>query len=447
MTRSGNDLFGRVALHQKLITQEQLNRAIGESAANPGLPLGRAMVHLGFLSDSQVDQILDMQKRILRKAEAAHAEARPQDDGRKQTDRPAMPSAVDYTRIEQYLELARMTGASDLHIAVGSPPTIRLHGELEYLNRESFTAQDTEALFQNLLTQKQMTDLRAHKSVEFSLCLNESRYRGCVFKQRNGYDGAFRVIRDQIPSFSDLGLPAAASRLTGFHQGLILVTGPAGHGKSTTLATLIEHINRSRAEHIITIEDPVEYVFQSKSCIISQREVNTHTESFAMALRAALREDPDIIMVGELRDLESISLAITAAETGHLVFGTLHTTSAARTINRILDVYPPDQQAQIRTMLSETLMGTITQYLVPRADGNGRVLACEVLIMNSAASNLIREEKVFQIRSFIQTGGKRGMVLMDNSLLDLVRRRTVKHAVALRYAEDQKAFKGRLVTT
>ena len=445
-------LFGRIALHNKLVTQEQLNRAIAEISANPGMRLGDALVTLGYLSDSQVGQILKLQKSIQEKlrgkrsdepASPGHAATVPgaPSVGGLSPDAPAPSEIADYSHIEQYLHFARQNGASDIHISVGCPPSLRLNGELQFLNRESFTAQDTDSLFRSFLSKDQIEELTEKKVVEFCLSLSESdRYRVCIFKQRNGLDGAFRVISQGIPSVQDLGLPEEVLRLTEHNQGIVLITGPSGHGKSTTMSALVEHVNRTRSDHVITIEDPIEQILQAKRCVISQREVGSHTDSFASALRAALREDPDIIVIGELRDLETISLAITAAETGHLVFGTTHTTSAMRTVGRILDVFPPDQQAQIRAMISESLKGVVSQYLVPRADGKGRALAYELLVNTGATANLIRDDRVFQIRSQMQAGKKQGMVLMDDSLADLVRKKVVAADVAVSFAEDPKSF-------
>jgi twitching motility protein PilT len=250
-----------------------------------------------------------------------------------------------------------------------------------------------------------------------------------VVKQRLGYDMVFRIINTNVRTMADLGLPNSLKPLTQYHNGLVLVTGSVGSGKSTTLAALMNEINHERNDHIITLEDPIEYVFESASCHVNQREVHTHTESFAAALRGALREDPDVIMVGEMRDLETISLAITASETGHLVLGTLHTGSAARTLDRVLDVFPTDQRDQIRIMVSESLRGIVSQQLVPRADGNGRVLAMELLVNTPAVANCIREGKTFMLPGIMQIGKALGMITMDDSLKDL-------HAAGLVTADD-----------
>ena len=441
MAEPRNNLFGRIVLSNKLVTEEQLNRAIQEIVSNPGMPLGSAMVYLGYLTESQVQKVLKLQREVLQRAAGVPEHAQTS-AARPEPQRPPSPaSPAGFTRIEEYLEFARQAGASDFHISVGSPPAMRVDGTLQYLPRESFTAQDTESLLRGFLSENKMQQLATQKSLEFALPVKGQRYRACLFKQRNGYDGVFRITPEEIPAISQLGLPDSTVRLTEYHQGMVLVTGPAGHGKSTTMAALLEHVNKTRSHHIITIEDPIEYVFQSKSCVVTQREVGSHTETFATALTGALREDPDVIMIGELRDPESVSIAITAAETGHLVFGTLHTASAARTIDRIIDALPPEQHDQLRITLSESLKGIISQYLVPRIDGKGRALACELLITNSAVSNLIRENRIFQLNSVMQTGKKQGMILMDDSLLDLVRRGIIHEEVAMPFVESPESFK------
>ena len=266
------------------------------------------------------------------------------------------------------------------------------------------------------------------------------RFRANAYRQARGTDAVFRVIPPEPPTLESLGMPASLAKLADYHQGLVLVTGPAGCGKSATLAALVHQINASRRDHIITIEDPIEILHPSLSCVVNQRQVAKHTDSFSRALRAALREDPDVIAIGELRDLETISLAITAAETGHLVLATLHTSSAIRTINRILGVFPPNQQEQIRTMLSESLRAVISQRLVARADGTGRVPALEILIATRTVGNLIRENKTFQLKSVLQTGSTHGMFLLDYSLSELVKTGVITKEEGLRHAEDPAKF-------
>lgn len=354
---------------------------------------------------------------------------------------PTPRDVAQYSHVHHYLEYARNIGASDLHINTNSPPIIRKYGKLIHLPRPAFTNVEAEKLLLSILTKSQQEEIHEKRALDFCYTVrDQGRYRSCILKQRNGWDGSFRVVKSEVPSFEELGLPADLKRLTEYHQGLVLVTGPNGCGKSTTMAALLNLINFTREEHIISIEDPVEYVFEPAKCQVNQREVGSNTKSFANALRAALREDPDIIMIGELRDEETVGLAITAAETGHLVFGTLHTTSAGRTIDRMLDVFPPEEQGQIRSMISESIKGIICQQLIPRKDGNGRVLAMEILFNTPAVANLIRERKLHQLPSAMQTGRKLGMVLLDDSLMTLVKAGTIDGADAFFSAENKATF-------
>lgn len=283
-----------------------------------------------------------------------------------------------------------------------------------------------------------MHHLEEQGDVDFAYANEHGRFRTSVVRQRLGYDLTFRIISSQLRTMDQLGLPENLKLLTQYHNGLVLVTGSVGSGKSTTLAALVQEINRARRDHIITLEDPIEYVIESQGCHVTQREVHTHTKSFANALRGALREDPDVIMVGEMRDLETISLAITASETGHLVLGTLHTANAARTLDRLLDVFPVDQREQIRIMVSESLRGIISQQLIPRADGQGRALALEILMNSPAVANIIRESKTFMLPGVIQTGRRLGMKLMDDSLIELFQAGIITGEEALARAEQKK---------
>ena len=351
----------------------------------------------------------------------------------------APPDAAHLTHVDHYLAVGKESGASDIHLSVNSPPIWRRYGLLEpiWLQAEPLNPTQTEQLAAGFLTPEQLEQLATRGDVDFAYATSIGRFRASVVRQRTGCNIVFRIISDTVRSMDELGLPEQLKLLTQFHNGLVLVTGSVGSGKSTTLAALVDEINRNRQDHIITLEDPIEYIIPSRGCHVTQREVHTHTKSFANALRGALREDPDVIMVGEMRDLETISLAITASETGHLVLGTLHTSNAARTLDRLLDVFPTDQRDQIRIMVSESLRGIVSQQLIPRADGTGRALAIEILTNTPAVGNVIREAKTFMLPGIIQTGKKLGMKLMDDSLQELFLAGTITAEEAVYRAEDK----------
>jgi len=341
--------------------------------------------------------------------------------------------------VDEFLNLGKAAGASDVHLSVSSPPTCRRYGQLLPLWQDAplLTAEDTEALVAGFLDERQSEQLRKRGDVDFAYSNAMGRYRTSVVRQRLGLDLAFRIINSDILTLDQLGMPPQLKLLTQYQNGLVLVTGPIGSGKTTTLAALVQEINAHRNDHIITLEEPIEYLIPSAGCQVTQREVHTHTKSFAAALRGALREDPDVIMVGEMRDLETIQLAISASETGHLVLGTLHTSNSSRTLDRLLDVFPPDQRDQIRVMVSESLRGIISQQLIPRADGNGRVVAMEILMNSPAVANVIRESKTFMLPGIIQTGKKAGMILMDDSVADLYRNGLITPQEAIYRAENK----------
>jgi len=327
--------------------------------------------------------------------------------------------------MHQLLKAMIEKGASDLHITTGTSPQLRIDGKLHPLRMPPLSPPETKQLCYSVLTDAQKHRFEENNELDLSFSVQKlSRFRGNVFIQRGNVSGAFRAIPYTIPNVDDLGLPKIVSELGEKPRGLILVTGPTGSGKSTTLAAIINKINMERNEHIVTVEDPIEYLHPHKGCIVNQREVGADTESFKMALKYILRQDPDVVLIGEMRDLETIEAALTVAETGHLAFGTLHTNSAVQTINRIVDVFPPYQQAQIRAQLSFVLEGVLCQSLLPRANGPGRAMALEVMIPNSAIRNLIREDKIHQIYSSMQVGQEKfGMQTMNQSLASLYQRR------------------------
>jgi twitching motility protein PilT len=341
--------------------------------------------------------------------------------------------------LSELLHKLSEVGGSDLHITTGAPPLVRVHGEIRPLDGyRPLTSGETKQLAYSVLTDAQKHRFEENLELDFSFGVKGlSRFRANVFNQRGAVGAVFRAIPYEIKTFDELGLPSVLSELCKKPRGLVLVTGPTGSGKSTTLAAVIDKINKERHEHILTIEDPIEFLHNHKSCIVNQREVNADTHGFAQALRTALRQDPDVVLVGEMRDLETIESALRIAETGHLTFATLHTNSAVSTINRIIDVFPSMQQAQVRAQLSLTLEGILCQSLLPRADGHGRAMAMEILIPNSAIRNLIREDKVHQIYSMMQTGQDiHGMQTFNQSLATLFHKRIISRETALQRSSN-----------
>jgi len=473
-------LLGRLAVHYKVLSKDRVGEALRQwRAADGGQDFAAYLAAHGLVAPEVVKKLLHARAQYLERERAkaggaapakaaptrsaspaaAPAEAAPQpaaptpapaaQPAPASGPAPAMPAAgggggllelTPSTTLEELLRRSRQLGASDLHVHSGAQLRLRIQGELEVAS-EVVTPERAEELVYGLLTEEQRAQLDENLQLDFAFAIDGvGRFRSNAYRQQRGLDAVFRVIPPEPPSLADLGLPEGLESLAAYHQGMVLFTGPAGCGKSSTMAAMVRRINETRPDHIITVEDPIEYVHRSQRCVVNQREVGPHTESFARALRAALREDPDIIAIGELRDLETISLALTAAETGHLVLGTLHTSSAIRTVNRVLGVFPPDQQAQIRTMFSESLRAVVSQRLVPRADGQGRVAAVEVLISTKAVGNLIREQKTFQLQSAMQTGTSQGMCLLDTSLTELVRQGVITKEAARRNAENPKSF-------
>lgn len=348
----------------------------------------------------------------------------------------------ELSKIEGYLEIVLQNSASDLHINLGRPPSIRVDAKLIPIEGEADLDQKkAEELVFALLSKEQKEKFIKERELDFSYSYHDkARFRVNVYFQNSSPGAALRLIPKTIFKLEELGLPAQIADFTNYHQGFVLVVGPTGHGKSTTLASMVNLINQTRNEHIITVEDPIEYTFVQDKCIVSQREVFEDTKSFARALKSALRQDPDVVLVGEMRDLESIQAALTIAETGHLVFSTLHTNDASQTIDRIIDVFPPHQQNQIRIQLAAALLGIVSQRLVPRI-GGGRVPVVEVLKSNSAVKNLIREGKTHQINNIIQTGVEEGMIPLNNALVDLVEKGVISAENAYAYTNNPRELK------
>ena len=347
-------------------------------------------------------------------------------------------------QIDKLFRLLKERKGSDLHISVGAPPLIRISGDLTPVTNTILPQEETKKLLYEIMTPYQQQKFEEIKEVDFAYALEGTgRFRANVFMQYRGIAAVFRIIPEQILTVEQLKCPPQIINFAKLHRGLVLCTGPTGSGKSTTLAALVDYVNSSRSEHIITVEDPIEFVHPNKKCLVNQRELHAHTDSFAAALRSALRQDPDVILVGEMRDLETIQLAMTAAETGHLVFGTLHTNSAAKTIDRIIDVFPAAQQGQVRSMLSESMKGVMAQTLLKKI-GGGRIAAIEILVGTPAIGNLIREGKTYQIPSVLQTSKSEGMQTVDMALLDLYEKKLITVNDCIDHASDKKVMRAQL---
>jgi len=350
-------------------------------------------------------------------------------------------------KIDAFFQLMHDQGASDLHLVTGQQPALRIRGEIERIKYNVLENDELKAMLYEIAPEHKVKQFEEVGDVDFAYEIpNLARYRANFFMQKYGVAAVFREVPTKIMTAQQLGLPPVVSRLASLPRGLVLVTGPTGSGKSTTLAAIIDEANRTRKDHIITIEDPIEFVHQSQGCIVNHREVGIHTKTFSAALRGALREDPDIILVGELRDLETIQMAIEAASTGHLVFGTLHTTSAAKTVDRIIEVFPANEQMQIRSTLADGLRAVIAQVLFKRIDKKARIPALEILIANSAVRNLIRESKTYQLPSMMQTGRKYGMQLLDDAIMDLMSKGWISPDDAYSKANDKTKFRPFLKT-
>lgn len=350
-------------------------------------------------------------------------------------------------KVDAFFKLMHEQGASDLHLVAGQPPMLRIVGDMERVKYSVLDNDELRGLLYEVAPEDKIKVFEETGDVDFGYDIpGLARYRANLFMQKNGIGGVFREIPDKIMTVAELGLPSVVSKLASLPRGLVLVTGPTGSGKSTTLAAIVDEANRTRKDHIITTEDPIEFVHASQKCVVNQREVGMHTKSFATALRGALREDPDIILVGEMRDLETISLAIEAASTGHLVFATLHTTSAVSTVDRIIEVFPANQQDQIRSTLADGLRAVLAQVLFKRIDKKGRCVALEILVATPAVRNLVRERKTHQIPSMIQTGKKYGMQLLDDAIMDLYKKGWISADEAYAKANDKAQFRPLLKT-
>jgi len=453
MPTPGDVLFAKIAVKNKLVGEDKVKECLALLPnGNGGKGLGRLLVEKGYLTPAQFQAI---QSHVQKLSEnGIGAKARP---AASQPRAPSPPRPVQGTRavdlekmdfskfagqpIDAYLQEARKIGVSDFHFQVDAPPFMRLHGEIVYLKHPRLTAKDTEPRILEILNEFEKDTFLKHNDLDFCYEAPHGRYRANVCRQRKGVEAIFRVIPSTVPTLEELHLPTVLRRFTEYRHGLVLITGPAGCGKTATMAALIDIINERQHDHIVIVEEPIEYIIVSKNCNVSQRHVRVHTNSFIAALRSGLRADPDYICVGEMRDLETVSMAITAAETGHLVFATLHTTNSARSIDRIIDVFPPKEQDQIRAMVSESMRGVISQQLLPRADGLGREPALEILFANPAVSNMIREHKTFQLPSVIQTGSRQGMITMDDSIAELLHKKLITTDVAARFAEAPERFR------
>lgn len=461
MPKPSDVLFGKIAIKNSFVDAEKVRECLVllEKAGNGSATLGRVLLEKGYLSTNQYQAIAQHVQKVesssaLNQATGSPGTAPPGVGltGRKASGAPERPVPArevaqrDFSKmagapLDVYLEEARRLGASDFHFQVDSPPFLRLHGELVYLKHPTLTAELTEPRILEILSDYQRETFKKHNDLDFSYESSHGRYRAAVAKQRKGVDAVFRIIPEKVPTLESLHLPQVLKKFTEYRQGIVLITGPAGSGKTATMAAMIELINEKQHDHIVTVEEPIEYIIESKNCNVSQRNVRVHTESFASALRSAMRADPDYIAVGEMRDLETMSMAITAAETGHLVFGTLHTTNAVRSIDRLIDVFPPKEQDQIRAMVSESIRGVVSQQLIQRADGLGREPACEIMFATSAVGNMIREKKTFQLPSVLQTGTKLGMTTMDDAIAELLKQRVITKEAAAYHSESPDRFK------
>lgn len=431
-------LFGELAIKAGFVTRSTLSQLLSEA---PTASLRELLTRASILSAQQI-QVLDRQcEKLLSTSPTPQNENKTQAGNAAPHPAPSNASVAE-PYLHKVLQYALSKGASDVHIHGDAPLLGRVQGKLGPLRGETpISSADSTKIVLQILRPDQISALDTNGQLDFAYEVNKlGRFRVNVYKSFRGTDAVFRLIPPHIRTVEELGLPPLIKSFTDFRTGIVLCTGPTGCGKSTTLAALVQHINTSRQDHVITLENPVEHVYPRGQCHVNQREVITHTTSFGRALRAALREDPDIIAITELRDRESMGLALSAAETGHLVLGTLHTSSAAQTISRVINAFPGPEQEHIRAQLSESLRAVVSQRLVPRADGQGLIPAVEILVVNTAVANIIRDDKVFQLPSVMQTGKALGMVSLDESLLQLVQSGAVTKADARTFAVQKERF-------
>lgn len=445
--------FIKILLQNKLVSQEKLEECRQLQQRYPDKSLGQILVAKKYLSPENRNKIV----KALGGAAGGGGGGGGGDGGKpKPKPKPkAAPAVADgdilgekegFTGdaakdMQALLKKAAEMEVSDLHINVNGPPKVRHNGQLYQLNMPKLPPEMTEKMMYSLLSPAELEEFKEKLDLDFTYEIEGvGRFRSNIFKQQQGIDGAFRFIPHRVRTLEELGVPLRVKDMTDYTQGLTLITGPAGSGKTTTLAALVQLIRDARKENIICLEEPIEYIIPSGNSNVFQRQIPRDSLSFGNALRASLREDPDVIMIGEMRDKDTVSVAVTAAETGHLVLGSLHTSSAARTVDRVLDVFPPREAAQVRAMISESLRGVLSQQLVPRADGNGRVVACEIMFNTLAIGNLIRDSRTFQIRGVLQTQKKAGMQTMDDALKQLVKEGTITKEVARSRAEKPSDF-------
>ena len=455
-------LFGKIAVTNKLADEAQVRKYLATMEKSGDEGLGKLLLENSLISASDYQRISARVKQMVEQgakeaSEEAAGEAPGEDKAESRKAFGKIPPAsgpgvtvaqleeMDFSHlaggpIDDYLVEARKVGASDFHFQVDSPPFMRLHGSIVYLKHPALSAEDTQARIEETLNEFELKTFKEKNDLDFCYVKDHGRYRASALRQRKGIDAIFRIIPNKIPTLSELHLPEVLAKFTKYRQGIVLITGPAGSGKTATMTALLDIVNREQNDHIVTVEDPIEYIIPSRNCNVNQRHVEVHTETYASALRSAMRSDPDYICVGEMRDLDTVAMAITAAETGHLVFGTLHTTNATRSVDRIIDVFPPKEQEQIRAMVSESIRGVISQQLLPREDGLGREPALEIMDATPAVANMIRERKTFQLQSVLQTGTKKGMCTMDDSILGLLRKKIITRETAQFHAEIKDRF-------